>query len=61
MTCLPINAEIGRKAGEYLRQFRRSHNVALGDALIAATAAIHEVPLWTGNRKHYPMKEIRLF
>ena len=60
MTCIPINAEIGRAAGDYLRQYRRSHNVALGDALIAATAALHQIPLWTRNRKHYPMKEVNL-
>ncbi len=61
MTCAPIDAEIGRKAGEYLRLFHRSHGVELGDALIAATAAIHKLQLWTRNRRHYPMKELRPF
>jgi predicted nucleic acid-binding protein len=61
MTCIPIDAEIGRKAGEYLRRFHRSHNVELGDAFIAAAAAIHNVALWTRNRKHYPMKEVRFY
>jgi len=60
MTCVPIDAEIGRKAGEYLRRFRASHGLDLGDALIAATAAVHQVPLWTRNRKHYPMRDVRL-
>jgi predicted nucleic acid-binding protein len=60
MTCIPIDAEAGRKAGEYLRRFHRSHSVELGDALIAATASVHKMALWTRNRKHYPMKEMRL-
>jgi predicted nucleic acid-binding protein len=61
LTCLPIDAETGRMAGDYLRCFHRSHKVELGDALIAAAAALHTVPLWTRNRKHYPMKDVRLY
>lgn len=30
------------------------------DACIAATATIHNLILITGNRKDYPMKELRL-
>jgi predicted nucleic acid-binding protein len=57
LMCVPIGPEIGRRAGDYLRQFARSHHVELGDALIAATASIHNLTLWTHNRKHYPMKD----
>jgi predicted nucleic acid-binding protein len=53
MTCIPIDIDIGRRAGDYLRQFLKSHAVELGDALIAATASIHGLALWTRNRKHY--------
>lgn len=59
--CLPIEEQIGRRAGDYLRQYSRSHSLDLGDALIAATAAVHGAELWTRNRKHYPMKEISFF
>ena len=52
--------DIGRRAGGYLRQFHRSHGLDIGDALIAATAAVHGCALWTCNRKHYPMKDIEL-
>ena len=38
MTCAPVNAGVGRRAGDYLRRYRKSHGVELGDALIAATA-----------------------
>jgi len=58
ITCVPIDADTGRRAGEYLRRYARSHSVELGDALIAATASIHNLELWTRNRRHYPMKEI---
>jgi predicted nucleic acid-binding protein len=61
MTCVPIDLTIGKQAGEYLRQFHGSHGVELGDALIAATASIHGLELWTRNKKHYPMKEIRFY
>ena len=61
MTCIPIGDDIGRRAGDYLRQFAKSHAVELGDALIAATASIHKLALWTHNRKHYPMKDCLFF
>jgi predicted nucleic acid-binding protein len=57
-TCIAIDLEIGQRAGDYLRQYAKSHHVELGDALIAATASIHKAQLWTRNRRHYPMKEI---
>ncbi len=60
MTCVPIDAEIGARAGACLKRYRASHGIELGDALIAATAVVHGVPLWTRNRKHYPMPELRL-
>ncbi|MGA2988067.1 MAG: type II toxin-antitoxin system VapC family toxin [Terriglobia bacterium] len=61
LTCVPIGPEIGGRAGDYLRQFAKSHSVELGDALIAATASIHKLSLWTHNRKHYPMKDCLFF
>jgi len=61
LTCAPIDAEAGRQAGVYLRQYRRSHAVEVADALIAAGAVASGAALWTRNRKHYPMKEISFF
>jgi predicted nucleic acid-binding protein len=60
LTCLHVDAEIARCAGKYLKRFRSSHGTELGDALIAASAAISGCALWTRNRKHYPMKDIQL-
>src|SRR5947207_208542 len=58
LTCVPIDAETGRQAGDYLRRYRKSHAVELGDSLIAAGAVLNGALLWTRNRKHYPMKEL---
>ncbi|HTS48719.1 MAG TPA: hypothetical protein VMH05_12290 [Bryobacteraceae bacterium] len=43
------------------RVFHKSHAVALGDALIAATASVHGLTLWTQNRKHFPVRSVRFF
>lgn len=56
--CLPIDINIGQRAGDYLREYAKSHHVELGDALIAAAASIHNLELWTRNHRHYPMKNL---
>jgi predicted nucleic acid-binding protein len=59
--CVPIDLRIGQRAGDYLRQYAKSHHVELGDALIAATASVHKLDLWTQNRRHYPMKDLAFY
>jgi hypothetical protein len=59
--CVPIDSKIGMRAGEYLQEFAKSHHVELGDALIAATVSLHDLDLWTRNRRHYPMRDISFF
>jgi predicted nucleic acid-binding protein len=61
MICVPVEQDIGRRAADYLRLFHPSHGIELGDALIAATANRHGLALWTRNRKHFPMKDVRFF
>jgi predicted nucleic acid-binding protein len=61
INCIPIDIEIGRQAGDYLRQYAKSHAVELGDALIAATVHIHKLELWTRDRRHYPMKQLAFY
>jgi predicted nucleic acid-binding protein len=61
LTCIPIDAAVGKTAGEYLARFHASHAVELGDALIAATASVHGLLVWTRNRKHFPMRDVRHF
>jgi predicted nucleic acid-binding protein len=57
-----MNSETGRAAGLYANQYRKAFpGVSLEDFLLAATAKAHRCPLWTGNRKHYPMDDVELF
>lgn len=61
LVCVSADAAVGRRAGEYLRRYRKSHAVELGDALIAATAVASGARLWTKNRKRYPMPEVGFY
>lgn len=61
LRCVPVDAETGRRTGDYMKRYRKSHGVELGDALIAACAVSHGASIWTRNRRHYPMKELTFF
>ncbi len=61
LVCVPIDEQIGHRAGEYLRRYSKSHNLEIADALIAASATCYEAQLWTRNRKHFPMPELRIY
>jgi len=52
---VPVSAEIARAGGLYKRDYGKSHNVGLADAILAATAEAENAELKTLNRKHYPM------
>ena len=57
-----LDTETGRSAGRYANRYCKAFKgVSLEDFLLAATAQAHRCPLWTGNRKHYPMDDIELF
>jgi len=58
---IPIDGTIGKQAGDFLRRYAKSHHVELGDALIAATASVHNLRLWTRNRRHYPMSDVEFY
>lgn len=52
----PVTEIIGRRAGELMRQYRRSHSgIGIADYLIAATAEHRGVIPATLNVRHYPM------
>ncbi len=54
-----ITEAISIKAMFYVEQHYLSHSMEIADALIAATAVAHSVPLLTANDKHYKaVKEI---
>jgi len=52
----PVTELIGRRAGEFMRQYRRNHG-AIGtvDYVIAATAELLGADLATWNTGHFPM------
>jgi hypothetical protein len=52
---LPVTPDIAKMGGLYKRDFQKSHNVGLADAVIAATARTHKAKLKTLNIKHFRM------
>ncbi len=61
LTTYPVEARIADKAGAFLRHYQRhGHGLELPDALIAATAVVHELLLVTYNTAHFPMPELQL-
>ena len=58
---LALSVETGRRGGRYVQAYSRSHGVEVADALIAAAASVNELPLWTLNRRHFPMRDVRFF
>ena len=51
----PLDRAAAERGGLYRRDFGRSHNTGLADALIAATAELQQARLVTLNVKHFPM------
>jgi predicted nucleic acid-binding protein len=52
---LETELDVAVRAGAFMKQFAKSHRLEPIDALIAATAAHHDLPLATHNLKHFPM------
>ncbi|MGI9023028.1 MAG: PIN domain-containing protein, partial [Acidimicrobiales bacterium] len=54
----PVNEVVARRAGELMREYRRSHAmIGIGDYLVAATAKVQGLELATLNVRHFPMFE----
>jgi hypothetical protein len=52
----PVTELVARRAGEFMRQYRRSHSgIGLADYLIAATAELRGQQVATLNVRHFPM------
>ena len=52
---LAVDLETALSAGRHMQIFGKSHRLDPIDALIAATAGQHGLPLATHNLKHFPM------
>ena len=48
-----VNEEVSKKGLALIQDYGLSHTLALPDALTAATALIHKLPLYTLNRKDF--------
>jgi predicted nucleic acid-binding protein len=58
---LPVTPAIARQAGLLRRDWqKKGQTLSYTDVTIAAVALSGEVPLLTGNRKHFPMPELQL-
>jgi predicted nucleic acid-binding protein len=56
---LPITAPITQRAIALMESLTLSHGLQLGDALIAATALEHGLPVLTANTKHFePVEQL---
>lgn len=54
----PVTEIVARTAGDFSRQYRRSHSgIGVGDYLIAATAEVKGYRPATLNVRHFPMFE----
>jgi predicted nucleic acid-binding protein len=49
---VPVDREVAMRGGLYRRDYMKSHNVGLADALIAATVEFRQAALVTLNSKH---------
>jgi len=56
-----IDADAGRRAGQYLARYAKSHGLEIADALIAAAATTSGLSLWTQNHRDYPMPDLRFY
>ena len=52
-TLLPVSEVITQRAIELMEAITLSHGLQMGDALIAATALDHGLPVLTANVKHF--------
>ena len=61
---MPFTENIGHRASIYVEDYALSHGVRAGDAIIAATAMEYNLPLATGNAKHFqcvPGLQLKVF
>jgi len=55
-----INQDIMDLSIQLINLYSLSHNMAIYDAIIAATCMIYDLPLWTYNRKDFKFLDIKI-
>jgi len=56
---LPLTENIGHRASIYIEEYSLTSGLRAGDAIIAATATENNIPLVTGNAKHFkPIRDL---
>lgn len=55
----PVSREIAKEAGLYWQQYHKKLlKLSIGDCIIAATAKLHGLTVYTLNLRHFPMSDI---
>jgi hypothetical protein len=55
LTFMPVTAAASQKGYDLMQSFFLSHGLLIPDALIAATALVCQLPLYTRNMRHFRM------
>ena len=50
---IQFDDQVSEKSIELISQFRLSHDLQIPDAIIGATAIVHQIPLFTYNLKDF--------
>ena len=53
LTTIPVDMDISRLSVELMKKHALSHKLTVPDALIAATAIVYKIPLYTLNIKDF--------
>ena len=48
-----IDNTVSHRAASFVEKFKLSHNLQIPDAIIGATAVVHQIPLYTYNIKDF--------
>ncbi len=58
---MPVEAEISGLAVRLVSTYALSHRLSLPDALIAATAMVHQISLYTMNKKDFRFLPVDIY